>query len=705
MQKEDLFKKEEAYLQEVLEFLKTRKTYLEAYNARLEEESIELKALAWEDHLELGETDTNAQYDSAVIQNELAHAHEVQSNQAKELAILPKLMERPYFGHMTFAFTDGEETGAENDDIEEIYIGLKDLVDYEGMKQYVTDWRAPLASVYYDVTDLGPVDLRKEGVNVLGRLLAKYQVVITKGQLDRVINTTEQIYDDILQMVLSRVSSARMKEIVQSLQKEQHLIVREEPKRNLLIQGVAGSGKTSIALHRAAYLMYVDKNMQADNILLITPSDSFATYVGEVLPSLGEENVRYMTADRVLREEIGTVQGRYVNYPFVPATMEKKVLTTSYRWLGWIEEFASYVTENGFAASDMTTPYLKVPASLLDRLYKQNYKFLPYFQRREAILRHLQDLVDNKEDYDLSYDAFNTALSQMFLLSDLVQSYQVFLRWLEEEKDVDQKFFDTDKFDSEDLIALGLMKVLLYGPSDTDWVMHLIVDEMQDLSYSLHAFLRRTFNCPRTLLGDVNQAINFPLEDDYLDKLADIYHRDPIKTLTYNLDTSYRSTRQITEFARKIVSDHSIRPLNREGQAVGYHAFAADAKADLFESLYKQAQDWKKQGYKTALFTTKTEEEAAELKTWLDERNAGEENPILINAYLQVENDFALTVCPVRESKGVEFDAVGVVDCSAENYHTAVDRTLLYVAVTRALHALEIYSLGQASDFLPQDLR
>ncbi len=189
MQKEDLFKKEEAYLREVLEFLKTRKTYLEAYNARLEEESIELKALAWEDHLELGETDTNAQYDSAVIQNELAHAHEVQTNQAEELAILPQLMERPYFGHVTVAFTDGEEAGSENDDIEEIYIGLKDLVDYEEMKQYVTDWRAPLASVYYDVTDLGPVDLRKEGINVLGRLLAKYQVVITKGQLDRGINT------------------------------------------------------------------------------------------------------------------------------------------------------------------------------------------------------------------------------------------------------------------------------------------------------------------------------------------------------------------------------------------------------------------------------------------------------------------------------------------------------------------------------------
>lgn len=698
----DLYIKENKYLDKVLTYLREREAFLEQNQDTLFEESQRLKEEAWDEHLEFADFNTNAQFDSAVIQNALQESHNRAILEQKELKTIKNIILKPYFAHLSFRFHDVEwEDAPEEAEVEELYIGYHDILNYNAMEQYVIDWRAPIANIYYDSDNIGPASYLNEGTMVSGDLLAKYQIEIIQSTLQRVINTSEEIYDEILQMVLSSVSSARMQEIVQTLQKEQNTIVRAEPNRNLIVQGVAGSGKSSIALHRAAYLMYVHKDILSDNILLITPSESFASYISDVLPNLGEENVRYMTAERVLREELAEVEGRYLNYTFESCTTYKRNLLSTFAWVEWVEEFAMFLGNNCFQAQTIESKFFKIPAKLLQQLYATNYRHIPPFRRKEYVFEHIQDFIESKEDYAEARTEIARKLDAMYLVSNVRQAYEVFVRWVVEEKEVPQDFFNLEQLDMADMYILTLLKVLLYGASDNQWVRHLIVDEMQDLSALEHEILRRIFVCPRTLLGDINQAIQFPLEVDYLCKLKNLYKDDPIRTESFTLSTSYRSTKQITEFSRSILEDDSIQALHRDGADVIVEEFAENREMEHIESMWKKLLEWKEKSYRTALIVAKDEKTVHYYRTAIRERIAQAGEKILVNDYLQWEEQFAVTICTVTQSKGVEFDGVIVANASSTQYKEDLDRTRLYVACTRALHDLYITVVGERSSFLP----
>lgn len=697
---EALLAAEEAYLREVTAFIEKRSAFLAQAEARTEQELIDLKASAWEEHLELKAVDTVGQIDSALVQDELARGERARQDYKDEYRLLRRMRKKPYFGHITFRFDDQDEGEAE-----EIYVGLRDIIDLENFRQYVIDWRAPLAAVYYQVNELGPATYKNGDYTVTGELLAKYQIEIENGRILRVINSTEQIFDDILQLVLSGPASPHMKAIAQTLQHEQSKIIRTELNRNLLIQGVAGSGKTSIALHRAAYMMYVDKSIKADNILLVTPSESFAAYVSQVLPSLDEENVRSLTPEQIQRYELADVEERFYKYGFAKATRRKIQRLSSYDWLRYAEEFLDFTEREVFQPKEIKTTYLTVPAELLERLYKQNYRYLPPFKRPEAIMNHLRDLIKSEGDFRLVYNQLDEALKDMFLLKDLRQTYQVFVRFVVEEKGEDPALF-REMLDEADLEMLALLKVLLYGPGKNRWVRHLIVDEMQDLSFVAHETLRRIYRCPRTLLGDVNQAVHFDLPAGYLDQLAELYSRDQIKLERYELLTSYRSTKQITEFSRGILQDASILPLERPGEPVRLACFdpGPAGQEALFEAAYQQLLTWRAKGCRTAAYITADEPAAKAFRAWLETRNAAAvkdgEEALLYNDFLREEDGFAVTVTDTAQAKGVEFDAVLIPDAGADVYRTALDRTRLYVACTRALHFLTLFAVGEFSPFI-----
>lgn len=693
-----LFFKEQAYLRRVLQFIDEREAYLRSNTRSREDESFDLKAAAWEEHLELSAQNSNGQFDSAMMQDELARNAQVIYEQNQELKVLQRIRKEPFFGHITFRFMseEYEEPG-------EYYIGLKDLIDSDRFTQYVIDWRSPLATVYYNVNEIGPTSFKNRERRIAGELLAKYQLVIQDSKLLRALNTSEQILDEILQMVLSSLSSAKMKAIAQTIQREQNRIIRSEMNRVLIIQGVAGSGKTSIALHRAAYMMYVDPLMRADNILLVTPSESFATYISSVLPDLGEENVRSLTILQILRQELGDVEARYLDYVFAPAPVEKWQAMGTFEWVEWCQEFVAFLSENMFQPQEIDLPYLKVPARLLGQLYHINYRHLPPFRRHEAILRHLRDLVSNPLDYQQAYNQLDEELRSMFLLHDLRQTYEVFTHWAAEEKNIDIHFFSSGSLNQADVSLLTLLKILMYGPSEINWVRHLIVDEMQDLTGLAHECLRRIFKCPRTLLGDVNQAIRFPISDHYLAELQSLYQVDPMRTEFYELRTSYRSTLEITEFARQIVQDESILPLERHGSPVKITCFADHQADEQLAHTYELLLAWRRQGYRTAAVLCADEAGAAAMRAGLEALSAAEkgEKPLIFNDYLKEEKDFAVTVCDVFHSKGIEFDTVLVHDASAQYYHENLDRVKLYVSCTRALHELHLTVLGEPSPFLP----
>lgn len=693
-----LFQREQTYLKKVLSYIDQRRLYLESNTRKRVEESHELKENAWEEHVELSAVGSNGQMDSAFVQDELGRNEKAIQEQEKERKLLTKLRKSPYFGHITFRYLSDEE-----EEPGEYYIGLKDIIDTERFTHYVIDWRSPLATVYYNVTELGPVTFLNREKRISGELLAKYQVMVHDSQLIRVLNTEDQVVDEILQMVLGSMSSAKMKAIAHTLQKEQNQIIRTELNRTLIIQGVAGSGKTSIALHRAAYMMYLDPKMKADNILLVSPSESFSAYISAVLPNLGEENVPSLTISQILRQEIAEVEERYLDYNFLAATPDRWSLMSQFDWVYWVDEFVSFLSDNVFVPHDIELKYLKVPSQLLHQLYHINYKYLPPFRRKEAILKHLGDLIYNPQDYQQAVEPLQQELNSMYLVSDLRRAYDVFARWAVEEKHVEPEVFTAGNLYETDLDLLALLKVSLYGPSDSSWVRHLIVDEMQDLSVMAHEVLRRVYPCPRTLLGDVNQAIRFPLGDNYLQRLQNLYKRDAMKTEFHELRVSYRSTLEITEFAREILQDQSILPLERHGEPVEVKRFAVSATDDEFTYIYRKLLSWRESGFRTAAVICKTTEEAQDLRDRLSahmEQDSFNESLILTD-YLKEEHAFSVTICDVITAKGIEFDAVIVRNCSAQNYSGGVDRVALYVAATRPLHELCLTVLGEASLFLP----
>lgn len=689
------FAAEEAYLSEVIDFIDERTGYLAGALDGIAEEMIDLKASAWEEHLELKSDSTNGQADSAFVQDELARGARTEQDYAEERRILTRMRKKPYFGHISFVF-EGEKFP------EEVYIGLKDIIDLEHFRQYVIDWRAPLAAVYYNVNEPGPASYKHKERLIKGDLKAKYQLEIEGGKLLRVINSTEQILDDILQIVLSGVASPVMKQIAQTLQREQNVIIRTELNRNLLIQGVAGSGKTSIALHRAAYMMYQDPSIKADNILLVTPSESFAAYVSQVLPSLDEEHVRSLTLEQILRYELADAEERYLDYGFAKASREKVQTLSGPDWVKRVEAFAELTERQVFAPEDIVTRYMTVPKKLLKRLFYENYRFLPPFKRHEAILNHLRDMSMSEADFRLVYDEIDQKMREMFILKDLRHAFMVFWRFAAEQEGVPKGLF-REPFDTADMELLALLKVLLYGPAKNSWVRHLIVDEMQDLSFAAHETLRRAYPCPRTILGDINQAVRFKPGEAYLDGLAALYAKDQIKLERHELLTSYRSTKEITEYSREILKDQSIRPLERSGEPVKVRVFPRGEGQALLEDALEALLAWRRRGYRTAAVVFKTEKEAAVFRHFLKEANQrGTFEPLLFNQYLREEDAFAVTVTAVAQAKGVEFDAVLLADASEERYHEPIDRTLLYVAATRALHALKVSAEGTLSPFLPE---
>lgn len=695
-----LFQDELNYLNETLAYIEQRLEYLLSNNERRENESREIMREAYAEGLELKEEDGNGHFDSSMVQNELRQQAEVISAQKAETVVLQNLYKRPYFAHIDFKF--GEE-----DEAEAVYIGLKDIIDLDNFRQYAVDWRAPIADLYYNYKELGPVSFMSKDQEIKGEILAKYQLLIEKAKLINVLDTSEQINDEVLQIALSKMGSATMKNIVETIQAEQNKIIRAEPNRTLIVQGVAGSGKTSIALHRAAYLIYLMPDIEAADMLLISPSISFANYIASVLPSLGERNISYATLESIEQLEISDVNSRFSDYNFVPSTREKMEIFSQFGVVDYIYEFTDFIENAIFTAKAIELDNeVYVKQNTIDNLFRQNYKFLPVFARNNSILQHVEDIIGNKNLFDEKKDEIQNQINSMYVLDNLSNIYSVFAKWLESEKQISSAYFDPSNMDEIDLSILALLKILLYGASDSDWVKHVIVDEMQDLLPTDHEVIRLLFTCPRTILGDENQAVRYELDKNYLEQLEELYTRDKLRVESFTLNRSYRSTAQITNFAKNIIESDTILALSRDGEEVQIVEVKEETKEQAEqkrdELIYKDLLKLREEEYNTVAVIAKDKNELNRFKQSLKSIMAADtaNKDILLNSFLREEEEFAATLCDIAGSKGIEFDAVILLNASDEQYNSELDRTKLYVACTRPLHNLKLYSIGDKSRFI-----
>ncbi|MFC5703001.1 RNA polymerase recycling motor HelD [Cohnella faecalis] len=724
------------------------------------------------DATEMGETWTSImQQKELLIERE--RSHRVAFEAVERLA---RMHDNPYFARIDF-----KEDGAES--AEQIYIGRSSLSSEDGETYWVYDWRAPVSSLFYD-QEPGPAAFDTPGGEIIGDLALKRQFVIRGGKLKHVFDTNETVGDDILQAVLSERSDTSMKSIVATIQKEQNQIIRDERHRLIVVQGAAGSGKTSAALQRVAYLLYRYRDsLTPEQIVLFSPNPVFKGYVSRVLPDLGEANMQQKTFRELIEARIGRrfeVEDLFAQTERLAAeegTAEGEAREKAVRYKGsehyfrTVEKYLERLSEEGMrfkpwrfrgdviaSAEEMSRYYYGIRASegfgtraaklrkwLLERLasWVESQLDEPWveeaaeladdedIQRAYVKVRRKGGFRDSAFDDEeqmaeiLMRQAAESAveplrraakalrfLDPVGVYLELFRSRSLFKacapdgnlpdgwEWMAARA---EETFGRKAVDHEDATPLQYIMDAIEGFRKVEGeIKHLFVDEAQDYSPFQAAYLRRRFPRARmTVLGDFNQAIYVQSQESggfggWTRLMA------AEDTKVWKLGTSYRSTRPIVDFSKRILPDEDasgIRPFERDGEAP-----VVTICPDSFELANKIAEDigrLLKDGHGTIGVIAKTAREGGNAAALLKER-LPDEVPVTHVSGGSANLPRGVSVLPSYLAKGIEFDAVVVWDASAVRYGREKDRKLLYTVCTRALHVLHVYSAGTLSPWLAE---
>lgn len=697
----------------------------------------------------------------ALSVSESTHRHST-----KRLAELHSLQKVPYFGRIDFV-----EEG--NPEAEKIYIGVSTLMNKSGADFLVYDWRAPVSSVYYDWPP-GPAEYATPEGAVKGVLEKKWQYLIRGGVLQSMFDTSLTIEDEILQQVLGKSADKQMHSIVATIQQEQNRIIRHDRSRLLIVHGAAGSGKTSAALQRIAYLLYKYRDrLNADQIILFSPNSMFSHYVSNVLPELGEENMQQVTFKDYLHHRLSRqfqIENPYDQLEYVLAATDDpayKARVAGIRFKAsvlFFEAIKSYrrtleksgmrfkginfrgepivsakQVEERFYTSDTSRRFYSRLENLRDWLLNQ-LEEAEKLEWKEPWVEEAIELLSN-DDYQKAHaylakkSGFNRkstgdyemdpkALARLvvhqklkplrkkiraFGFVDIKGIYkQIFEGFLETDEQMEGNLLaewtdicratlsvlDEKKLYYEDATPFLLMKELILGFQTNSGIRHIIVDEAQDYSPFQFEFLKRLFPRARmTVLGDFNQAIyahSGELED--FEVLSSLY--GPEETEVIDLVRSYRSTKPIIEFTRKLVpGGERIIPFERTGEQPVLTRIAD------FDELHRHIADkvavLKSKNYSSIAVICKSVEESTRAYAAL---NSIEGIKHLKKSSSEYEQ--GVVVIPAYLAKGIEFDAVIIYDASRQVYGDETLRRIFYTACTRAMHELHLYSVGNPSPFL-----
>lgn len=600
---------------------------------------------------------------------------------------LIKLSQSPYFGRIDFIDKDHTRTP--------IYIGIYSFADMEKRTNLIYDWRAPIASMFYDF-ELGEASYTTPSGIVHGNIALKRQYKIRDGHMEFMIDSEVNIHDDVLQKELARSTDDKMKNIVATIQRDQNAVIRNDTSRIMVIQGVAGSGKTSIALHRIAFLLYRYRDSIASkDLLIISPNKVFADYISNVLPELGEEHIPEMGM-----EELATdlLEKRYKFQTFFgqvsalldthdSAFIERIQFKSSFEFLDKLNKYLLHVENNYFKSIDLRIGQTVVPSHFILQKFK-GYHRMPMLKRFELVVKDVQTYVREVKGQKLTGKDKSRiwgAIPQMFRFNNVLDLYKDFYQWIGK-----PELFKTDHnmiLEYADVFALIYFHIRLEGISTFDRVKHLLVDEMQDYTPVQYAVLSRLFNCKMTILGDVSQTVN-PYSASSAETIERVFPQADI----VRLNRSYRSTIEITNFAQHIITNPNILPMERHGQEP--KIIRSSNREEEIVSIQKLLTTFKNSGNNTLGIICKTLKQAEETYHALQEHNVY----LLTDESTSFHEGIIITTAHL--SKGLEFDEVIIPFVSAENYKTDVDKSMLYIACTRAMHLLTLTYSGSKTEFL-----
>lgn len=695
----------------------------------------------------LAEVDDRMETNAAIQQQKQLVALAVENetiltNREKNLHLLQK---SPYFGRIDIA-EDGEQ--------ETLYIGTSSLITSDD-EFLVYDWRAPISSLYYNGT-LGPATYDTPVGSVDVELLHKRQFKIVHNQIVKMFDTNETVADDVLQDMLSEQSDTHMKNIVATVQQAQNEIIRNTTSDLLVVEGVAGSGKTSAILQRVAYLLYhAREKLDAEQIILFSPNNLFSNYIAEVLPSLGEKNMRQVTLMDFLEHRH---RGFTIESLFERFERDQQNLPTVTRQIRDFKESSSFVKlleeylrqtpsdllpfsnlvlhgEVIIGKDEIKAIYTSISNrfSLPERFTQTKNALIKLLQNRtrayaktntiEQAIENLTDseyrqILGDKEGSFASYDdeysfvAYRLAKRHLKLVYDAIYNdyfvdiYQTYLNFLNqlEPAGIAPKAFKESIYQSAndielhrlritDAVAIMFLRDLLTGSGQNHTIMYLFVDEMQDYSASLLLYLAHAFpKAKLTLLGDQSQSIftDNPTRKGTTSQEQTLQQLFPQKRLNYHeLNTSYRSTKTITDFAKAILAASKIEAYSRAGTLPTVVQFNEE---EQLNAAYPTIIRRELRNNKIVALITKTAAEAKGLASQL----APTIELTLITARTRSLKE-GLLIMPIYLAKGLEFDSVIAHNVSTTNFTDHADEEIIYTIASRALHRLTLTVAGTLS--------
>lgn len=598
---------------------------------------------------------------------------------------LLKLRQSPYFGRIDFS-PQGKGKWP-------VYIGLYSFLDER--QNVIYDWRAPISSMFYDF-ELGEAFYTTPAGTVRGTVALKRQYKIRDGQLEFVLENDINIHDDVLQRELAKSSDDKMKNIVATIQRDQNAVIRNETAPVMVIQGVAGSGKTSIALHRIAFLLYRHREtITARDVLIISPNKVFADYISNVLPELGEAHIPELGMEELAAD---LLENRYPFQTFFeqvsalldrpdPAFIERIRFKSSFEFLSQLNQYLLHVENNYFTGSELRVGRTVVPLPFILARFKA-YHRVPVLKRFPLVAQDVRNYVRDAAGRKLTGQEKGTigeAIPRMFRFHQVPDFYRDFYRWLGKPELLRHE--PGQRLEYADVFALIYLRIRLEGLTAHEHVKHLLVDEMQDYTPVHYAVLSRLFSCRKTILGDVSQTVN-----PYSASSAETIERIFPQAEVVRLYRSYRSTIEITAFAQRITPNPQLMPLERHGQEP--RLLACDSQEAELRAIQELLATFQSSGKHSLGIICKTQRQAKAVHQALqapgvqlltDESTTFREGIILTTAYL---------------AKGLEFDEVIVPFATARTYQTEVDKGMLYVACTRAMHQLTLTYTGELTAFL-----
>ncbi len=672
---------QEQYLSHVLEKLEKAIKELEDKMEFRRSEIAKMQEYYWESYNEYDEFGYEKIDNDRLLKEEMDSHGELSKKYARYI----KMKDSPYFAAITFRYEGEEEE-------ETYYIGIGDFSPSKAAEPLVCDWRAPISSLFYDY-DVGRASFQAPVGEIFGELLRKHQFKIKNGKLLYMIDSDIVINDDILQKELSMNANARLKSIVTTIQKEQNAIIRNEKDKILVIQGCAGSGKTSVALHRVAYLLYHHrKHLTAKQVLILSPNPVFSEYISHILPELGEENIMEMSFDLYAYKELkkyNDTEDRYVYLERLLTLPEADALNYQERvaekqskdYVLELNEFVLFSEDSLMNFKDFSYKKIYRSEQELRTLFYEKFPDIPILERMKTVAEYIideEETLSGKDMDPLEREIVTDKLERMYESKDFYTLYNRFLK-----ESGREPIRETAKaIPYEDVYPLLYLKHLLHGSVKHTAIKHLLVDEMQDYSYIQFLVLSKMFSCPMTILGDrEQQAAPGKLDTQTLCK--EIFGKEA-RLLT--LRKSYRSTSEITRFANRIAGIEGEEAFDRPGKEPVW--ILSENEEEMQLKIIKKLTNEQEQSFETTAILTTTEEQAERLYIALKDKL-----PVNMLSQNSSKMEKGIVITTFYLAKGLEFDSVHVAYVPEEEKLTDYQRQILYIGATRALHELTVYSV------------